>query len=73
MSTRVGDFDLRESALRNSSVIHIVSLALGYGRNSRSSLCIEEVHDTKNMFYIKPAFTSRIFSLSLHGDYCGER
>lgn len=60
---RVGDFELRESAIRT-----IAPLFLGYNKNLYHDLCITHLADIARLSDNERAFVIAIFSLSLKGN-----
>lgn len=59
---RVGDFELREAAIRS-----VAPLFLGYNKNLYHTLCIQHLADIARMLPNERAFAHEIFSLSLAG------
>lgn len=62
-SIRVGDFELREAAIRR-----IAPLFLGYNKNLYHALCIRHLADIAKLLPSERKFMSEIFSLSLSGN-----
>lgn len=62
-SIRVGDFELREAAIRR-----IAPLFLGYNKNLYHALCIRHLADIAKLLPSERKFMSETFSLSLSGN-----